>query len=412
MERGNLLKTASMLVAVSMLLAACQFSLPLGNLIPSQKGTATAVAAQTESALETATAFQPEPATPTPPEPTSTPTPTLTPTPSVEPSGPTNFPDNVDPLTGLRVSDPSILNRRPVFVKVSNFPRDGRPHAGLSSADIVFEYYIGEGTNRFIALYYGQNSSKVGPIRSGRLIDAQLVPMYQGILAMESAYVTVYNAILNALGRRVIIGGPSTCPAICDDGRHTVTSVFADTAALTQLATARGVDNTKPNLDGMRFDPQVPSGGTPATDITVEYNIQDKGEWRYDAASGAYLRWIESVDNNGNVTMVPLTDRNTEKQLSFNNVVILFAFYNELAPTLHQVNLNNNPNGARAILFRDGQAFEGIWKSVGTDKPIQLFTKDGQPLPFKPGNSWMVIMGTNTTVNTSGPAWTFHFYLP
>jgi hypothetical protein len=54
------------------------------------------------------------------------------------------------------VEDPSILDRRPVFVKVANYPVSGRPHAGLSFADMVFEYYIGTGGNRFIGLFYGQ----------------------------------------------------------------------------------------------------------------------------------------------------------------------------------------------------------------------------------------------------------------
>ena len=114
--------------------------------------------------------------------------PTATPTPP-PPGGlrPTGFPDNVNPLTGLVVSDPELLNRRPMFIKVANFPRTGRPHAGLSYADLVFEYYIGEGANRFAAVYYGQDCPQVGPMRSGRLVDAQLAPMYRGTLATSAS---------------------------------------------------------------------------------------------------------------------------------------------------------------------------------------------------------------------------------
>jgi hypothetical protein len=411
MYRAPIRKAMWILSLASIVLSACVFGSNPNN---SQNQAAT-LAAQTATAAQkakaaTATAFMPSTATPTP---KATATPTSTPTPVVQASGPTNFPANYDPLTGLPVSDPTILNRRPVMIKVANFPATGRPHAGLSFADIVFEYFIGEGTNRFLALYYGQNATQVGPIRSGRLIDAQLVPMYQGILGYESAYVTVLNAIVKALGKRAIIGGPATCPGICDNGQHTVISVFSDTAALSEYATKIGVDNSKPNLDGMSFDPVPPAGGQPATDITVVYNIQDIGEWRYDAASHTYLRWIESVDTKGNVTMVPLTDRLTNKQLSFNNVVVLFAFYNELAPTLHEVTMAGNTTGQRAILFRDGQAYDGTWKSAGPDKPIQFFTKDGKDLAFKPGNSWINIEGINTSVQTpSTGTWNFHFYLP
>ncbi len=69
-------------------------------------------------------------------EPTLTATPTASPTPlyPVEGLGPTNFPENVDPLTGLQVEDPAILNRRPILIKVQNLPRSGRPQFGLSKA--------------------------------------------------------------------------------------------------------------------------------------------------------------------------------------------------------------------------------------------------------------------------------------
>ena len=88
----------------------------------------------------------------------------------------------INPLTGLPVTDPSRLQRKPVFVKVSNFPAIGRPHAGLSAADIVFDYYTGSGQNRFMAVFYGQDATQIGPVRSGRRVDAQIVPMYGGVL--------------------------------------------------------------------------------------------------------------------------------------------------------------------------------------------------------------------------------------
>jgi len=106
-----------MLVAI-FVLTACQQAAPTFS--PEE---IEAAVQQTLAALPTATA------TPTP---TRTPTPTITPTPVIVQYGPTNFPDNVNPLTGLEVSNPALLDRRPMMIKVSNFPREGRPHAGLS----------------------------------------------------------------------------------------------------------------------------------------------------------------------------------------------------------------------------------------------------------------------------------------
>ncbi len=97
-----------------------------------------------------------DPATTTVPEtsvptisvaPTFTPTPTIVPLPTIPIYGPEDYPAGTDPLTGLMVDDPALLARCPMVIKVSNYPRSGRPHAGLSQADLVFDYYIGEGMN-------------------------------------------------------------------------------------------------------------------------------------------------------------------------------------------------------------------------------------------------------------------------
>ncbi len=113
----------------------------------------------------------PEPASPptiTPlPLPSATPSPAqsyiyLTPTPGYldEGFGPVDFPVDINPLTGLS-TEPTLLDRRPMLIKISNLPRDVRPQFGLSWADIVYEYYTEEGTTRFIAIYYSQDAEQV-----------------------------------------------------------------------------------------------------------------------------------------------------------------------------------------------------------------------------------------------------------
>src|SRR5262245_38861938 len=51
-------------------------------------------------------------------------------------------PTSLNPLTGLPPSDPALLDRRPLAIKVANYPRYIRPQSGLTLADNVFEYYI------------------------------------------------------------------------------------------------------------------------------------------------------------------------------------------------------------------------------------------------------------------------------
>lgn len=342
----------------------------------------------------------------------TTPTATLevTPLPIVGAVGPMDFPEDVNPLTGLRVEDSELLERRPVFVKVANYPASGRPHAGLSFADMVFEYYIGYGGNRFSALFYGQNAEKIGPVRSGRLVDPKITHLYEGVLGFHGAYVTILDQIVDVLGDRALNGTVGICPAICDDGRNIVTSVFADSAALTDLASERGVENQKVVLEGMAFDPEPPEGGEEGKQATILYSSLNRGEWRYDPESGYYLRWIEDAESQ-NLEMIPLVDLLTDKQLAFSNVVVLFAEHTEFTPSMHDMALWN-VTGQRAMVFRDGRVYDGTWTTPVTDQPIQFLDAEGEILPLKPGNTWVVIFGQTSGVTEEDGTWTFTFSIP
>lgn len=69
---------------------------------------------------------------------------------------PTNPPLTINPLTGLRVEDLSLLNLPAALVSISHFPPAARPQAGLSFAPYVFEVYITEGATRFLTTFYGE----------------------------------------------------------------------------------------------------------------------------------------------------------------------------------------------------------------------------------------------------------------
>ncbi len=124
-------KTGYGIILLALLLCACG-------------GATTTIPTSTPTARATATAASTAAPTPLPTIPL---TPTITPLYPPEGYGPANFPANVDPLTGLPVSDPALLQRRPMLIKVSNLPRNVRPQWGLSLADLIFEYYTEEGSN-------------------------------------------------------------------------------------------------------------------------------------------------------------------------------------------------------------------------------------------------------------------------
>jgi hypothetical protein len=92
--------------------------------------------------------------------PTSPATPTDTLTPAITALPPTAeatpYVEVINPLTGVPVEDPSLLQIPAALVSISHFPVTARPQAGLSFAPFVFEIYITEGATRFLTTFYGQ----------------------------------------------------------------------------------------------------------------------------------------------------------------------------------------------------------------------------------------------------------------
>jgi hypothetical protein len=367
--------------------------------------TATETQAPTATATATATATS-----------TSTPAATSTPTPTPAPftGGPDDFPANVNPLTGQTVADPTLLDRNPIMVKISNFPRGLRPHSGLSWADLVFEYTIGVGATRFNAVYYGQNPPEAGPVRSARLIDAQLGNLYNSLLAFSSADPFVFDRVVTALGLHAINEALSTCPALCRTGTGDVNSVRAYPELLTGFAEEdRDLVPARPNLNGTTFDPVAPEGGESGLTITVLYSSSTISEWRFDEAAGLYTRYIEDVDANGTVSVVPLVDALTDEQLTAANVIVLFVETIEIKPTLHDFILAENFAGRRGLLFRDGQVYEITWKTQGPNLPPQFFDAEGELIPLQPGNTWFHIVGISSSSTEAAPGeWTVTNFIP
>src|SRR6266540_1886035 len=83
---------------------------------------------------------------------------------SSEPIGPASQLQTINPLTGLPVADPSLLQLPATLVSISHFPVNARPQAGLSFAPYVFEIYITEGATRFLTTFYGEFPAPEVPI--------------------------------------------------------------------------------------------------------------------------------------------------------------------------------------------------------------------------------------------------------
>lgn len=380
-------------------------------------------AAPTGSPTPTSTA-SPLPPTPLPtrtPSPTPSPTATRTALPYVLPVnvGPFVFPENINPLTGLFVSDPALLERRPMAIKITNFPRHVRPQSGLSLADLVYEYYIEMGLTRFIAVFYGNDVERIGPIRSGRFFDEHVVRMYDAIFAFASADKRVLEPWLESdLVLRLVLPRTDNCPPLCRDQHNAdYNNLYTNTAHLGPYVQANGSDNNRYDQGGMRFQTLTPWGGTPLEQLYIRYSRLDYHYWQYNAQTGRYERFQETAeDNGGGEQYAPLIDEYTGQQISAANVVVLMVPHEEFVKSSDTEVIKINLEGSgQAYIFRDGQVYEAIWVRAAQDAPIQLFRAgpgEGSYFPLKPGNTFFQVIGMTSEVLQGDEVWRINFAIP
>jgi hypothetical protein len=303
-----------------------------------------------------------------------------------------DFAAEVNPLTGQRVSDPAVLRRRPLAVKISNGPATVRPQAGIGDADLVFEHVTEGDITRFTAIFLTHTPPRAGSIRSARLIDLELAVMYRAVFAFSGASNGVRDKIFASSFRDralegVSVGSPTFYRDDSIDAPH---NMFTDPTALWDIAQQRGLSATD-TLRGMQFSAAPTPGGAAVTTITVDYG-PTVAEWRYDPASGRYLRWSDGE---------PHLDANASTRVSAANVVILRAW--------HQLDYNiveSEWQGVKsysmeihlwtfgpAIVCRDGQCITGRWHRRNKADLLTFWTADDrQPIYLKPGNTWFQVI--------------------
>lgn len=346
----------------------------------------------------------------------STSIPVQTATPAVY--GPAGFPSNVDPLTGKEISDPQLLERRPVAVKIQMFPRGGRPPWGVSLADVVYDYYQNFGMTRFHAIFYGQNAETVGPIRSARLLDIDLVNMYKTIFAYGSAEARTRTALFGQeFAPRLILEGAAPCPPMCREDPNGYNYLVANTQELSDYAIQQGVDNGRQNLDGARFDPSLPPGGNAGSQLYLRWSISAYAHWDYDPNSGHYLRFQDTQEaaDLASEAYEPLMDRLTNTQIAADNVIVIvvghrFTFGTKAGPS-EVVEIGLQGTGP-AYAFRDGAVFQLTWNRPNKDSVLYLTFPDGTVYPYKPGNTWYEVVGKTTKISPEGEVWHFQHFIP
>jgi hypothetical protein len=295
---------------------------------------------------------------------------------TTEASTTTAAPAPVDPLTGLAVVEPLVAFRPALAVKIDNAPQ-ARPQQGLNQADIVVEEIV-EGITRFFVVFHSNGSDPVGPIRSARTTDVDLLgafsrPLFAWSGGNGGVVAAINGADATNVGANVAYqqGGYFRQP-----GRRAPHNLFASSSALWSLA-PQGQGQPAPVFQYRRPEEPVPVGGEPVQGVRMGLE-GTRAQWLWDPASRTYLR-----EQNGSSHV------DTEgTQVNAANVVILTTEYRRSSADPRSPEAITVGSGEARVL-KDGVLVRGTWERPEASSPWTLKAPDGAPILLAPGRTWI-----------------------
>jgi Protein of unknown function (DUF3048). len=263
-------------------------------------------------------------------------------------------------------------------VKIDNVAA-ARPPTGLEKADIVYVEQVEAGLSRILAAYSSDVPSVIGPVRSARETDLQLLRQFdKPTLAYSGARSALLPSIEAAPLRAL---PPSKAPdAYFRSGdRAAPHNLYLRPANIPY--TANGV-NAAEDL-GLRFA-APPPGGTPVSTRTVSYpSARFTFTWSADRD-----QWLVSMDG---------TPARTASGNRLNAATVVLQNVDVQPSRLRDGGGNSSPfsatvgSGSAAVL-RGGKSYDVAWERNTAKSATRFTTEDGKPMTFATGQIWIVLV--------------------
>jgi DUF3048 family protein len=260
-------------------------------------------------------------------------------------------------------------------VKIDNVAA-ARPQTGIGKAAVVYVEPVEGGLTRLVALFAGTPPPTIGPVRSARQTDIELLAQYgRPVLAYSGAA----PELLPALHRADLVNASPNEAARAfarDPNRPAPHNLFLHPENLPGGAKA-------PREPPLAFG-SAPSGGTRVGDQDVAFTA---ARYAFTWSAGAH-RWLVSLDG------TPLTTTDSGR-VGAATVVIQHVQVSTREP-IEDAHGNVSPvartvGSGTADVLRDGRRYTGSWSRPTAESPTGFRTTGGQDLPLAPGPTWILL---------------------
>lgn len=289
---------------------------------------------------------------------------------ATEPAGP------LGPYTGLPVV-PGTETRSALIMKIDNHPR-ARPQTGLDQADIVFDMRA-EVVNRFAAVFQSTVPSPVGPVRSSRTSDFDILRGFDTPIYGSSG------------GNAGVLGGLRLLPIIAltnhtrpeyfrDRTRSAPHNLYIDGNVLYDLA-PDDLPTPEPWFEYRAAGERLAASAfSVAGPVAIDFSGSSEVTHEWDPDVGG---WLRTQDGEPHLTAAG-------DQLAPENVVIMVTDYSTSAADAISPEVRSTGEGELVVLT-NGHAILGRWERLNAEDKPTLRDRSGNAIRLTPGRTWVLL---------------------
>ena len=289
------------------------------------------------------------------------------------------------PLTGMPSFDPARLSRRAFAVKIDNSAA-ARPQSGLDVADVIYEEFT-EGITRFVVLFHSTDAPQVGPVRSVRPADPNIVKPFGGPFVFSGGSAPVLDVVRSSGLTQITENNKDVLKR--RSGRRAPHNLYSTTADLFGKA---GAGAPPPALSPFLREGQLTAaaGATAATSVTLQPAPGVRAAYAWDAAGGV---WKRSTDGQPHTL-------EGGAQIAPRNVIVQFTGYATFGPD-PKVRFPEVVGSGDALVFLGGKQVKARWSKASPDAVTTFVDSAGARIPLTPGQTWVHLQERGSAVTVA-----------
>lgn len=290
----------------------------------------------------------------------------------------------ISPLSGV-YSEENKVERRPVAIMFDNH-KNARWQAGLSKAEIAYEYLVEGRITRYMGIYLINEPDTIGPVRSAR-------PYFlSSLLEYDALYVHCGGSPEAKEDIKTLNIDEADCMSApgyvfyrnSEVDKKAPHNLYTSMESIRKYEEEKGF-NRESEYQSFTFNKEMMDiDGEKAEEISIEYDKDNITSYKYDKDLSLYIRYKDGKKH---------IDENDNTELTATNIIIQ-KVATEVIDDQGRLKIDTIGKG-EGIYITKGKQINITWEKDLRDSKTIYYNEKGEEIKLNPGITWIQVTPLN-----------------